>query len=140
MQKRVVYLIKSKRDTTFFYSSYTLNRFPFFFSLPFSSFIFIYFFFVIKQISGDHTDSLLENLTEDVLLTTTSDDEKKIKTNGIDDDKLKLKRKNVKEIITSDNKANRLYKINEVPLYLRHNVYILTGYRGMLNTKLCMER
>lgn len=38
------------------------------------------------------------------------------------------------------NKMKRIFLIDEVPLYLRHNVFILSGYRGILNTKLCMER
>lgn len=49
-----------------------------------------------------------------------------------------------KDIIDDDDfdeeKARRLLTYEEAPEYLKHNSFILSGYRGILNTKLCMER
>ncbi|KAF5305459.1 hypothetical protein FQA39_LY01550 [Lamprigera yunnana] len=39
----------------------------------------------------------------------------------------------------SNNSVMRLYNLEEAPKYLQHNIFILTGYRGILNTKLCIE-
>lgn len=53
----------------------------------------------------------------------------------------KEKTKTIKSIEDDeDKKYRRLYRIDEAPEYLRHNVYILSGYRGILNTKHCIER
>lgn len=37
-------------------------------------------------------------------------------------------------------KRKKLLSYNEAPLYIKHNSYIVNGYRGILNTQLCMER
>lgn len=37
-------------------------------------------------------------------------------------------------------KSKQLLSFEDAPEYLKHNTFIITGYRGVLNTKLCMER
>lgn len=39
-----------------------------------------------------------------------------------------------------EDKLRRLLNFNEAPSYLAHNRFILSGYRGLLTTKLCLER
>lgn len=43
-------------------------------------------------------------------------------------------------VYSAEKRPKRLLFIHEAPEYLRHNAYILSGYRGILNTKLCIER
>lgn len=48
--------------------------------------------------------------------------------------------KDEQELDIDYEKARTLLKYEDAPEYLKHNPYILTGYRGILNTDLCLER
>lgn len=37
-------------------------------------------------------------------------------------------------------KLRLLLKFEDAPEYLQHNKFILSGYRGMLTSKMCLER
>uniref|UniRef100_A0A1Y1KMV1 Uncharacterized protein n=1 Tax=Photinus pyralis TaxID=7054 RepID=A0A1Y1KMV1_PHOPY len=77
--------------------------------------------------STDHTGSLL---------STCDDDE------NVNDPILEESESKCKKEICEHHKPNgemRLYSLKDAPEYLQHNVFILTGYRGILNTKLCIE-
>lgn len=45
-----------------------------------------------------------------------------------------------KVTLEDEEKMKRLLSYTEAPQYLQHNPYILSGYRGYLTTKLCIER
>ncbi|XP_071051527.1 progestin and adipoQ receptor family member 3 isoform X2 [Onthophagus taurus] len=82
----------------------------------------------LTQTICDHTESLLRNLSSVNLRRSRSINNNEFKQERVepneDDD---------------DDKYRRLFCFDEAPEYLKHNVYIRNGYRGMLNTKLCME-
>lgn len=44
------------------------------------------------------------------------------------------------EIDITEEKARTLFCFDDAPEYLRFNPFIKTGYRGLLNTKYCVER
>lgn len=75
----------------------------------------------------DHTNSLLKDLPKD-------------------DCKELLKHKKDKEDVSDDEdeinyeKLRQLLKIEDAPEYMQHNRFILSGYRGILPSKLCIER
>lgn len=71
----------------------------------------------------DHTNSLLENLEEDKESDNGSEKDHAEQQSNID-----------------YQKARTLLKFEDAPEYLKHNPFILTGYRGMLNTDLCIQR
>lgn len=76
----------------------------------------------------DHTDSLLEDLlADDEEDTMDKEKEEKTQLKKCDED-------------VCENKFKRLYRIDEAPEYVRHNAFILSGYRGLLDTKHCIER
>ncbi|XP_019881240.1 progestin and adipoQ receptor family member 3 [Aethina tumida] len=62
----------------------------------------------------DHTESLLEDLD---CKNEKSDDDSKF----------------------SYEKCRRLLTYEEAPEYIKHNIYILKGYRGILDTNMCIE-
>ncbi|KAF5275820.1 hypothetical protein FQR65_LT04058 [Abscondita terminalis] len=76
--------------------------------------------------SPDHTESLLDTdydcKQKEIEKEENKEDDNKVETSE-----------------TSYNGLMRLYNLKEAPHYLQHNVFILTGYRGILNTKLCIE-
>ncbi|XP_017767941.1 PREDICTED: progestin and adipoQ receptor family member 3 isoform X2 [Nicrophorus vespilloides] len=49
------------------------------------------------------------------------------------------KKKSRSKSYESEEKMKRLLTFDEAPSYLAHNRFILSGYRGILNTKLCIE-
>ncbi|XP_025829290.1 progestin and adipoQ receptor family member 3 isoform X2 [Agrilus planipennis] len=69
----------------------------------------------------DHTESLLQNC---------------IRTEEND---IWNQEKNRKSIGDDETNIKRLFTIEEVPEFIRHNPYILSGYRGILNAKSCIE-
>lgn len=77
--------------------------------------------------STNHTESLLDTTMYDF------DNEEKTK-----EAKPELDNKIEKQNQCSTTMM-RLYNLNEAPKHLQHNIFILTGYRGILNTKLCIE-
>lgn len=77
----------------------------------------------------DHTESLLEDLKGKESDSDEAEALKKIENVRHDDDDN-----------FDEEKCRRLLSFEEAPEYLKHNIYILTGYRGILNTKLCIER
>lgn len=79
------------------------------------------------QIAHDHTQELLDNLVATGEYTESNTIiRNEISQTDIDD-------------FTCE-KAKQLLHFDDAPEYLKHNNYIITGYRGMLNTKLCVER
>ncbi|XP_018567253.1 progestin and adipoQ receptor family member 3 [Anoplophora glabripennis] len=69
----------------------------------------------------DHTQSLLEDLTPDTSSVSESSEEE------VYEDELLYE------------KLRQLLFFEEAPEYMKHNAYILSGYRGILNTQLCVE-
>lgn len=84
--------------------------------------IIIFFMF---QVFHDQTQDLLENL-----MTT----EEYVKPDHVIQNKISQ----VDDV--SYEKAKKLLHYDDAPEYLKHNNYIVKGYRGTLDTKLCMER
>ncbi|KAJ8911588.1 hypothetical protein NQ315_016125, partial [Exocentrus adspersus] len=71
----------------------------------------------------DHTQSLLEDLTPDVYSLS---------------EPANFCEKNCDDDIYYE-KARQLLLYEDAPEYMKHNSYILSGYRGILNTDLCIE-
>lgn len=80
----------------------------------------------MQNTSGfDHTESLLENCER---ITDTEETKSK--------DALRKNQMCEKE----NRKEMQLLDFEEAPEYMQHNIFIRSGYRGILNTKLCIER
>lgn len=76
---------------------------------------------------NDHTNSLLKDLEE----------EKENVNNGKVSKKKEVEKKQTDLDFL---KAVRLLSFEEAPEYLKHNPFILTGYRSILNTDMCIQR
>lgn len=72
---------------------------------------------------NDRTNSLLEDL---------QDDKEEVDSGKIKD--------NPKKECIDHQKAKYLLNFEDAPEYIKHNPYILTGYRGILNTDMCIQR
>lgn len=75
---------------------------------------------------NDHTNSLLEDLVES---KKVSDNKKHV------NEEVQEKRPNVE-----CEKARKLLSFDDAPEYIKHNPFIRSGYRGILNTDLCIQR
>lgn len=81
----------------------------------------VYFF----QVKHDHTESLLDNLNGNVY----SNSQIVPPVDG--------------KIIVAEyycEKSKRVFRFDDAPEFLRHNIYITDGYRGTLDVKTCLER
>ena len=81
---------------------------------------------LLQSSSDNRTDSFLRNLS-DTLLKSAEDI---LNNNGADKCNYEADIK----------KYKRVFNFEEAPGYLKHNVYIRSGYRGSLNTKYCLDR
>lgn len=75
----------------------------------------------------DHTNSLLQDLEEH---KEDNDDKKGTAEAQKQEEKSNFDYQKVRQLLNFD----------EAPEYLKHNPFILTGYRGILNTDLCIQR
>lgn len=90
------------------------------------SFLITFLFF--SQTCGihDRTQSLLEDLSPDTSSVSECSEEEVYEDHGEDE--------------VHYEKARQLLPYEDAPGYMKHNSYILSGYRGILNTQLCVER
>ncbi|RZC35238.1 progestin and adipoQ receptor family member 3, partial [Asbolus verrucosus] len=73
----------------------------------------------------DRTNNLMKNLIRGPYSMGEETEEKKEKATNCDE--------------IYHEKAKRLFTYKEAPEYIKHNSFILSGYRGILNTQLCLE-
>lgn len=77
---------------------------------------------ILQEQDCDQTNNLLENSTEE----PSPDDDRTSEISGVSE--------------SNSEPSKRLFTFKEAPEYIKHNTYILTGYRGILSTALCLER
>lgn len=76
---------------------------------------------------NDHTNSLLENLEDDKARTGNGEETVQ-------------KEEHEAQLDVETQKAMTLLKFEDAPEYMKHNPFILKGYRGILNTDMCIQR